>query len=232
MPVYFWNDPDGSRYRDSYFEMYPGVWRQGDFFRINAQDGCFVLGQSDTTLNRHGVRIGTAEIYRALAQLPEIDDTLIVNLDLPGGQFFMPLFVKLHAGFQLDEALVKKIATHLRAEYTPRHVPDKVYQVPEIPATLTGKKMEVPVRRILDGHAGGEGREPQRHGEPEGDRLVRRVRADAEGLQAGVRWRGRVAVRAEAACTAERAVLQRTTPAFTPRQAPGRLRAHHPGWRS
>jgi acetoacetyl-CoA synthetase len=153
MPVYFWNDPDGTRYRDSYFEMYPGIWRQGDFFRINARGGCFVLGRSDATLNRHGVRIGTAEIYRALAQLPEIDDSLIVNLDLPGGQFFMPLFVRLRAGHELDAALVKKISAHLRSEYTPRHVPDKVYQVPEIPATLTGKKMEVPVRRILMGMA-------------------------------------------------------------------------------
>ena len=151
MPVRFWNDPDGSRYRDSYFEMYPGVWRQGDFFKMNPKLGCFVLGRSDATLNRHGVRIGTAEIYRALATLPEIDDTLIVNLDLPGGQFFMPLFVKLRPGYTLDAELVKKIGTHLRNEYTPRHVPDKVYQVPEIPSTLTGKKMEVPVRRILMG---------------------------------------------------------------------------------
>jgi acetoacetyl-CoA synthetase len=151
MPVYFWNDADGSRYRDAYFEMFPGAWRQGDFFRMNKDGGCFVLGRSDATLNRHGVRIGTAEIYRALATLPEIDDTLIVNLDLPGGQFFMPLFVKLRAGHTLDAALVKKIGVHLRSEYTPRHVPDKVYQVPEIPATLTGKKMEVPVRRILMG---------------------------------------------------------------------------------
>jgi acetoacetyl-CoA synthetase len=151
MPVYFWGDPDGSRYRDSYFEMFPGVWRQGDFFRMNQRNGCFVLGRSDATLNRHGVRIGTAEIYRALAMLPEIDDSLIVNLDLPGGQFFMPLFVKLRAGHTLDAALVKKIGDKLRHEYTPRHVPDKVYQVPEIPATLTGKKMEVPVRRILMG---------------------------------------------------------------------------------
>ena len=151
MPVKFWNDPDGSRYRDSYFAVFPGVWRQGDFFRMNARGGCFVLGRSDATLNRHGVRIGTAEIYRALATLPEIDDALIVNLDLPGGKFFMPLFVRLKAGVSLDDALVARIGECLRSAYTPRHVPDRVYQVDSIPATLTGKKMEVPVRKILMG---------------------------------------------------------------------------------
>ena len=98
MPLRFWNDEDGRRYRETYFEEFPGVWRHGDFFRINARGGCFVLGRSDATLNRHGVRIGTAEIYRALAQLDEIEDSLIVNLDLPGGGFFMPLFVKLRTG--------------------------------------------------------------------------------------------------------------------------------------
>lgn len=151
MPVKFWNDPDGSRYRESYFGVFPGVWRQGDFFRINARGGCFVLGRSDATLNRHGVRIGTAEIYRALAALPEIDDALIVNLDLPGGKFFMPLFVKLRAGATLDDALVARIEKCLRSAYTPRHVPDRIYRVDAIPATLTGKKMEVPVRKILLG---------------------------------------------------------------------------------
>lgn len=151
MPVKFWNDPDGSRYRESYFGVFPGVWRQGDFFRINARGGCFVLGRSDATLNRHGVRIGTAEIYRALAALPQIDDALIVNLDLPGGKFFMPLFVKLRAGATLDDALVARIEKCLRSAYTPRHVPDRIYRVDAIPATLTGKKMEVPVRKILLG---------------------------------------------------------------------------------
>lgn len=151
MPVKFWDDPDGSRYRESYFGVFPGVWRHGDFFRINARGGCFVLGRSDATLNRHGVRIGTAEIYRALATLPEVDDALIVNLDLPGGRFFMPLFVKLKAGAALDDALVERIGECLRRACTPRHVPDRVYRVDAIPATLTGKKMEVPVRRILLG---------------------------------------------------------------------------------
>jgi acetoacetyl-CoA synthetase len=149
------------------------VWRHGDFFRINARGGCFVLGRSDATLNRHGVRIGTAEVYAVLASINEIDDALIVNLDLPDGGFFMPLFVKLadngaspggdprtpgaspgggaRTPAALDDALRARIRDRLRAEYTPRHVPDKIIQVPDIPVTLTGKKMEVPVRRILRG---------------------------------------------------------------------------------
>ena len=151
MPIYFWRDQDGSRYRESYFDMYPGVWRHGDFFRVNRRGGCFVLGRSDATLNRQGVRIGTAEIYRALARLDEVDDALVVNLDLPDGKFFMPLFVKLIDGQRLNAELERKICERLRREYTPRHVPDRVIQAPGIPMTLTRKKMEVPVRKILLG---------------------------------------------------------------------------------
>jgi acetoacetyl-CoA synthetase len=151
MPVGFWNDPDGRRYLESYFDLYPGIWRHGDFFKVNARGGCFVLGRSDATLNRHGVRIGTAEVYRALIEVPEIEDALIVNLDLPGGKFFMPLFVKLRDGNELDARLVERVSAHMRKAYSARHIPDKIYQVPAIPYTLTGKKMEVPVRRILMG---------------------------------------------------------------------------------
>jgi acetoacetyl-CoA synthetase len=151
MPVGFWNDPDGTRYRESYFDQYPGIWRHGDFFKVNGRGGCFVLGRSDATLNRHGVRIGTAEVYRALIEVSEIEDSLIVNLDLPGGGFFMPLFVKLKDGLVLDEALQEKVRARMRKAYSARHVPDKIYQVSAIPYTLTGKKMEVPVRRILVG---------------------------------------------------------------------------------
>jgi acetoacetyl-CoA synthetase len=151
MPVRFWGDDDGSRYQASYFADYPGLWRQGDFFRVNARGGCFVLGRSDATLNRDGVRIGTAEIYAVLASIPEVDDALVINLDLPGGGFFMPLFVKLAGGCELDERIRGEIRGRLRKEYTPRHVPDKIIQVPDIPTTLTGKKMEVPVRKILRG---------------------------------------------------------------------------------
>jgi len=151
MPVGFWGDADGSRYRESYFDTWPGVWRHGDFFRINARGGCFVLGRSDATLNRHGVRIGTAEVYRSLLGVPAVEDALIVNLDLPGGRFFMPLFVKTRGDVPLDEDIAEQIRARIRRDYSPRHVPDKMFQVRAIPYTLTGKKMEVPVRRILMG---------------------------------------------------------------------------------
>jgi acetoacetyl-CoA synthetase len=151
MPVCLWGDENGQRYRESYFDVFPGVWRHGDFFKINARGGCFVFGRSDATLNRHGVRIGTAEVYAVLSSIEEVEDALIVNLDLPGGGFFMPLFVKLADGHVLDGALEGKIRDRLRREYTPRHVPDRIVQVREIPVTLTGKKMEVPVRKILRG---------------------------------------------------------------------------------
>jgi acetoacetyl-CoA synthetase len=151
MPVRLWGDEGDVRYRESYLEDFPGVWRQGDFFKVNSRGGCFVLGRSDATLNRHGVRIGTAEVYRVLSRINEVEDALIVNLDLPGGRFFMPLFVKLADELVLDEGIIAQIRDRLRREYTPRHVPDAIVQAPDIPVTLTGKKMEVPVRRILRG---------------------------------------------------------------------------------
>jgi acetoacetyl-CoA synthetase len=151
MPVGFWNDKDDERYKATYFDTYPGVWRQGDFFMVNDRGGCFVLGRSDATLNRFGIRIGTAEIYRCMEMIDEVDDALIVNLDLPGGTFFMPLFVKLAPGTELDSSLDDRIRQTLRENYSPRHVPEKIYQVDDIPYTLTGKKMEVPVRKILMG---------------------------------------------------------------------------------
>ena len=153
MPLRFWNDPGNQRYLESYFDQYPGIWRHGDFVRINARGGVFVLGRSDATLNRHGIRIGTAEIYRSIAALEEIEDSLIVNLDLPGGKFFMPLFVKLRGDRVLDDEICERIRARLRSDYSPRHVPDKIYEVKAIPMTLTGKKLEVPVRRILMGAA-------------------------------------------------------------------------------
>ncbi|MGH3189778.1 MAG: acetoacetate--CoA ligase [Streptosporangiaceae bacterium] len=151
MPVRLWNDSGGELYRRTYFADFPGIWRQGDFFKVNERGGCFVLGRSDATLNRHGIRIGTAEIYAALESVPQVSGALIVNLDLPDGGFFMPLFVTLAGGAVLDDALRAGIADRLRTQYTPRHVPDKIIQVEAIPATLTGKKMEVPVRKILLG---------------------------------------------------------------------------------
>jgi acetoacetyl-CoA synthetase len=152
MPVKFWGDDENhTKYKDTYFDQFPGVWRQGDFFKVNERGGCFVLGRSDATLNRFGVRIGTAEIYAVLEGIPEVDDAIVVNLDLPGGRFFMPMFVKLADGLALDEKIEAEIKARLRREYTPRHIPDKIIQVPAIPTTLTGKKLEVPVRKILLG---------------------------------------------------------------------------------
>ncbi len=150
MPLYFWNDKDDKRYRETYFDMYPGVWRHGDYFVMNSRGGCYVRGRSDATLNRHGVRMGTAEIYRTIEALEEIADSIIVNLDLPGGAFFMPLFVTIKEGFDLNEALKDKLRTVLKS-YSPRHVPDEICEVESIPYTRTGKKMEVPVRKILMG---------------------------------------------------------------------------------
>ena len=151
MPIRFWNDADDARYLASYFERYPGVWHHGDYMKINAHGGCYIYGRSDATLNRYGVRIGSAEIYRVLEAIPEVADSVVVCCSLPGGQFFMPLFVKLRDGATLDDALTQRILEKLRTECSPRHVPDRMYQVAAIPYTLTGKKMEVPVRRILTG---------------------------------------------------------------------------------
>ena len=149
MPVFFWNDPDGKAYRASYFEHYPGVWRHGDWLCITERDTLVILGRSDATLNRQGVRIGTAEIYRALDKIPEIRDALIVNLERPDGTDWMPLFVALAPGCFLDEDLKTRIRKTLRGEYSPRHVPDDIIEVPDIPYTISGKKMETPVKKIL-----------------------------------------------------------------------------------
>jgi acetoacetyl-CoA synthetase len=151
MPICFWNDPQNRRYHESYFEHFPGVWRHGDFIKINRRGGCYIYGRSDSTLNRYGVRIGSAEIYRAIERIPEIADSLIVCCELPGANYFMPLFVRLKESCALDQALRERIAAVLRLECSPRHVPDRTYAVDLIPYTLTGKKMEVPVRKILMG---------------------------------------------------------------------------------
>jgi acetoacetyl-CoA synthetase len=151
MPLRFWNDPGDVRYRETYFEQFPGVWRHGDFIRINERGGAYIYGRSDSTLNRYGVRIGSAEIYRAVDGLDEVADSLVVCLELPGGGFYMPLFVKTAPGVVLDDALRARIAAKLRTDCSPRHVPDEMHAVDAIPYTLTGKKMEVPIRRILAG---------------------------------------------------------------------------------
>jgi len=152
MPLRFWNDPDDRRYRESYFEAFPGVWRHGDFLKINSRGGCYIYGRSDATLNRYGVRIGAAEIYRIVDGDPAVADSLIVSLDLPGGGFFMPLFVALRDGVSEEFAEIDtRLRTQLRQGASPRHVPDRIVRVSAIPFTLTGKKMEVPVKRILMG---------------------------------------------------------------------------------
>ena len=151
MPLYFWNDPDGRKYHEAYFDVYPGVWRHGDFLKINERGGCYIYGRSDSTLNRFGVRIGTAEVYRILSRIEEVADSLIVCLEEPGGAFYMPLFVKLAPGRTLDDETRATIVSRLRSEGSPRHVPDVIVETASIPYTLTGKKMEIPVRRILAG---------------------------------------------------------------------------------
>ncbi len=153
MPVGFWNDKDDARFTETYFADFPGMWRQGDFYLINERGGSYVLGRSDSnTEPALASASATSEIYRTIVLVPGIEDGLIVILDLPGGKFFMPLFVKLADGLTLDDELRRKINdARLRSEYTPRHVPDKIYQVPAIPYTISGKRMEVPVRRILAG---------------------------------------------------------------------------------
>ena len=150
MPIYFWNDEDNKRYKASYFEHYQGVWRHGDFIKINSEtDGLVIYGRSDATLNRHGIRIGTSEIYRAVNKVEEVEDSLIVNLELDEGKHYMPLFVKMKNGLPLTENVQNKIKTQLKKEYTPRHVPDGIIEVKDIPYTISGKKMEAPIKKIL-----------------------------------------------------------------------------------
>jgi acetoacetyl-CoA synthetase len=150
-PIFFWGDKDGSRYHESYFDTFPGVWRHGDLFKLNARGGCYIYGRSDSTLNRFGVRIGSAEIYRVLEKVPEIADSLVICCELPDGGFYMPLFIALKQGFAMDDALKSRIVKILREDASPRHVPDEIIEAPVIPYTLTGKKMEVPIRKLVMG---------------------------------------------------------------------------------
>lgn len=151
MPVYFWNDESFEKYHSSYFETYPGVWRHGDWVKITPGNGVVILGRSDATLNRQGVRIGTAEIYRAVDKIAEIKDSLIVNIELPAGGDYMPLFVVMKDNCFLTAEIKESIKKALRAAYSPRHVPDEIIAVSDIPYTISGKKMEMPVKKILMG---------------------------------------------------------------------------------
>ena len=152
MPVRLWNDPDGERYRAAYFDLYPGVWRQGDWILFTERGSCVITGRSDATLNRGGVRIGTSELYAVVEELPEVADSLVVHReDDEGGAGELILFVALAGGGELDDELRARIAGALRSELSPRHVPDSIVAVPAVPRTMTGKKLEAPVKRILLG---------------------------------------------------------------------------------
>lgn len=151
MPIYFWKDDSKERYLVSYFELYPGIWRHGDWIKITERDTLIIYGRSDATLNRQGVRIGTAEIYRAVNKVREVKDSLIVNLELSNGDHYMPLFVVLEEGVELTAGLKKQIKQTLRQECSPRHVPDDIIEIAEVPYTISGKKLEAPVKKILLG---------------------------------------------------------------------------------
>lgn len=152
MPVGFWNDPDGERYRNAYFDLYPGIWRHGDWITIDDQGGCVITGRSDATLNRGGVRLGTAEFYSVVEALDEVVDSMVVHLeDNEGGAGELLLFVVLAEGLVLDDAVRGRIVRELRTALSPRHIPDEIHQVRAVPRTLSAKKLEVPVKKILTG---------------------------------------------------------------------------------
>ncbi|MEV6211936.1 acetoacetate--CoA ligase [Kitasatospora sp. NPDC051914] len=151
MPIGFWNDPDGTRYRDSYFDMYPGVWRHGDWITVTSRGTVIIHGRSDSTLNRQGVRMGSSDIYEVVERLPEIAESLVIGVEEPDGGYWMPLFVVLAPGADLDDSLRARVRTELRTQLSPRHVPDEIIAVHGLPHTLTGKRIEVPVKRLLSG---------------------------------------------------------------------------------
>jgi acetoacetyl-CoA synthetase len=171
MPLYFWGDESGERYHDSYFSMYPGVWRHGDWIEITSRGTAIISGRSDSTINRGGIRMGTSEIYRAVLSVPEIVDALVIDIpplasarlasghatsgpgqSRPAGtDGWMPLFVVLRDGASLDDDLIAEVRARIRADCSPRHVPDEIRQIEEVPRTLSGKVLEIPVKRILMG---------------------------------------------------------------------------------
>jgi acetoacetyl-CoA synthetase len=152
MPVCFWNDPGDRRYHAAYFDHYPAIWRHGDWILFTERGSCVITGRSDATLNRGGVRLGTGELYAVVEELPEVTDSLVVHLeDSAGGPGELLLFVVLARGVEFDPELEMRIARTLRDSLSPRHVPDTIAAVPAIPRTLTQKKLELPVKRILQG---------------------------------------------------------------------------------
>ena len=151
MPLYFWNDPDGQKYYQSYFDIYPGIWRHGDWIKITPTGSAVIYGRSDSTINRKGIRMGSSDIYRVIENFPEILDSLIIGLERPGGNYYMPLFVVLKQGVELTDELKNRIRTQLRASLTPHHVPDEIVAIGEVPRTLSGKKLEVPIKKLFLG---------------------------------------------------------------------------------
>ena len=168
MPLYFWNDKNNARYLASYFEMYPaghgrkpgggdgpadmgGVWRHGDWLKITPEGGCIIYGRSDATINRHGLRMGTSELYSAVEALPDVLDSMVVDLEYLGRESYMPLFVVLREGVALDEAMKNKLNNAIKTAVSPRFVPNDIFQVTEIPRTLSGKKQELPIKKLLLG---------------------------------------------------------------------------------
>jgi len=151
MPLFFWNDPDNQRYLSSYFDMYPGIWRHGDWIKITSRGSAIIYGRSDSTINRMGIRMGSSEIYRVVEALPEVLDSLIVGVEFPGGKYYMPLFVVLREHVVLDDALKAKIKESLRRHISPHHVPDDIMAISEVPRTLSGKKLEVGIKKLYMG---------------------------------------------------------------------------------
>jgi acetoacetyl-CoA synthetase len=151
MPLFFWNDAENKRYHESYFEMFPGIWRHGDWVKITPHGSAVIYGRSDSTINRKGIRMGSSEIYRVVEDLPEVLDSLIIGVERPGGGYYMPLFVVLRPEAELDDALKARIRDKIRSNLSPHHVPDDVFVIPEVPRTLNGKKLEVPVKKLFMG---------------------------------------------------------------------------------
>ena len=151
MPLYFWGDENNERFTSSYFEKYPGVWCHGDWLKIQSDGSCIIYGRSDSTINRHGVRMGTSEIYDAVESLPEVLDSMVLDLEFLGKESRLLLFVVLREGVVLDDALTEKIRQAIRSNLSPRFLPDAIFVAPEIPRTLSGKKQEIPMRKLFLG---------------------------------------------------------------------------------
>lgn len=167
MPLYFWNDQDNSRYKESYFDDYPGIWKHGDWIKINDRGSCIIYGRSDSTINRSGVRMGTSDLYRVIGTLDEVLDSLVIDLEMMGKSAALLLFVVLRDGVVLDDALRDKLKNQVREQLSPRFIPDEIYKVEDIPKTLNGKKMEVPIRKLLLGFEAEKVVNPDSMGNPE-----------------------------------------------------------------